>query len=48
MKNKSILIGVLLVLIGFCKANAQINFGEKTLGSMQKGGKELKLLFYIK
>ncbi len=37
MKNKSILIGVLLVLLGFFKANAQINFGEKALGAMQKG-----------
>ena len=48
MKNKSILIGVLLVLIGRWKANAQINFGEKALGAMQKRAKELKLLFYIK
>lgn len=37
MKNKSILLGVLLVLFGFSKANAQINFGEKALGAVQKG-----------
>ncbi len=37
MKNKSILLGVLLVLFGLSKANAQINFGEKALGAVQKG-----------
>ena len=37
MKNKSILIAALLVLLGFFKANAQINFGERALGALQKG-----------
>lgn len=37
MKNKSILLGVLLVLFGLSKANAQINLGEKALGAVQKG-----------
>lgn len=37
MKNKSILLGVLLVVFGLSKANAQINFGEKALGAVQKG-----------
>ncbi|MFV8353527.1 M48 family metalloprotease [Flavobacterium sp. XS2P14] len=37
MKNKSILIGALLVLLGLFKANAQINFGERALGALQKG-----------
>ncbi|MBP6181915.1 M48 family metalloprotease [Flavobacterium sp.] len=37
MKNKSILLGVLLVVFSLSKANAQINFGEKALGAVQKG-----------
>lgn len=37
MKNKSILLGVLLVVFGLSKTNAQINFGEKALGAVQKG-----------
>ena len=37
MKNKAILLGVLLVVFGLSKANAQINFGEKALGAVQKG-----------
>ena len=37
MKNKSILIVALLVLLGFFKANAQINFGDRALGALQKG-----------
>lgn len=37
MKNKSILIVALLVLLGFFKGNAQINFGERALGALQKG-----------
>jgi hypothetical protein len=35
MKNKSILIAALLVLLGFLN-NAQINFGERALGALQK------------
>ncbi|MBB1193315.1 peptidase [Flavobacterium sp. SOK18b] len=37
MKNKSIILGALFVLLGVSTANAQINFGEKALGAVQKG-----------
>jgi putative metalloprotease len=37
MKTKSIILGVLLVLSGFSKADAQINLGAKALGAIQKG-----------
>lgn len=37
MKNKTILIVALGVIFGLSKANAQINFGEKALGAVQKG-----------
>ncbi len=37
MKNKSILLGIVLVVFGFSKASAQINFGDKALGALQKG-----------
>lgn len=36
MRNKTILAGILLVVFGL-SANAQINFGEKALGAVQKG-----------
>jgi metalloprotease len=37
MKMKSIVSVVLIVFFGFSKANAQINFGEKAMGALQKG-----------
>jgi putative metalloprotease len=37
MKNKSILSCLVLVMGGLLNANAQINFGEKALGAVQKG-----------
>jgi putative metalloprotease len=37
MKRESIVLAVLLVAFGFSGANAQINFGEKALGAVQKG-----------
>jgi putative metalloprotease len=37
MKRESIVLAVLLVVFGFSGANAQINFGEKALGAVQKG-----------
>ena len=37
MKNKSLLFSIAFVTIGFLNANAQINFGEKALGAVQKG-----------
>lgn len=37
MKKKSILIVVVALFFGFNKTNAQINFGEKALGAVQKG-----------
>jgi putative metalloprotease len=37
MKRESIILAVLLVAFGFSGANAQINFGEKALGAVQKG-----------
>lgn len=37
MKNKSIILGVLFVLIGISTSSAQINFGERALGALQKG-----------
>jgi putative metalloprotease len=37
MNTKSILLGALVVVFGLFKAQAQINFGEKALGALQKG-----------
>lgn len=37
MKKKSILIVAVALFFGFNKTNAQINFGEKALGAVQKG-----------
>jgi putative metalloprotease len=37
MKRKSILLGVLIAVFGFSKANAQINLGDKALGALQAG-----------
>lgn len=37
MKLKSIVSVALIVFFGFSKANAQINFGEKAMGALQKG-----------
>ncbi|WP_125722665.1 M48 family metalloprotease [Flavobacterium ustbae] len=37
MKKKFIVLGVLLAAFGFTKANAQINFGDKAIGAVQKG-----------
>lgn len=37
MKKKSILLIALVLFFGFSKTNAQINFGEKALGAVQKG-----------
>lgn len=37
MKKKFIVLGVLFATFGFTKINAQINFGEKALGAVQKG-----------
>jgi putative metalloprotease len=37
MKLKSIVLVALIVFFGFSKANAQINFGEKAMGALQKG-----------
>lgn len=37
MKKNSILFVVLAVVFGLSKSNAQINFGEKALGAVQKG-----------
>jgi putative metalloprotease len=37
MKKKSILLGVFTILFGLSSAYAQINFGERALGAVQKG-----------
>ena len=37
MKKKFIVLGVLFATFGFTRMNAQINFGEKALGAVQKG-----------
>lgn len=37
MKNKSIVFVAVIALFGFSKVNAQINFGAKALGAIQKG-----------
>lgn len=37
MKRESIFLMVLVIVFGFSRANAQINFGEKALGAVQKG-----------
>jgi putative metalloprotease len=37
MKNKFIILGVTLAFLNVSKMNAQINFGEKALGAVQKG-----------
>jgi putative metalloprotease len=37
MKKKFIVLGVLFAAFGFTKMNAQINFGEKAIGAVQKG-----------
>ncbi|SEO46230.1 putative metalloprotease [Flavobacterium sp. CF108] len=37
MKKKIIVLGVLFAAFGFTKINAQINFGEKAIGAVQKG-----------
>lgn len=43
MNKKYIALGVLLASFGFTKMNAQINFGEKALGAVQKGVTALTL-----
>jgi len=37
MKRKSIVSAILLAMLSFSAVNAQINFGEKALGAIQKG-----------
>ena len=37
MNTKSLLLGALAVILGVSTAQAQINFGEKALGAVQKG-----------
>lgn len=37
MKIKPIVLVTLFILFGFSKTNAQINFGEKAMGALQKG-----------
>lgn len=37
MKKKFIVLGVLFATFGFTKMNAQINFGDKAIGAVQKG-----------
>jgi putative metalloprotease len=37
MKRGTIVLAVLLVVVGFSGANAQINLGEKAMGALQKG-----------
>jgi len=37
MKKKFIVLGVLFAAFGFTKMNAQINFGDKAVGALQKG-----------
>ncbi|MDR7208873.1 M48 family metalloprotease [Flavobacterium piscis] len=37
MKNKFIVLGISLAFFSVAKMNAQINFGEKALGAVQKG-----------
>ncbi|TRX39194.1 M48 family metalloprotease [Flavobacterium restrictum] len=37
MKTKNILFALVFVTLGLSKSNAQINFGEKALGAVQKG-----------
>jgi putative metalloprotease len=37
MNTKSLLLGALVVVFGFSTAHAQINFGERALGAIQKG-----------
>lgn len=37
MKNKFIVLGILLAFFSVAKMNAQINFGEKAMGAVQKG-----------
>lgn len=37
MKNKFIILGVTLAFLSTAKVNAQINFGEKVIGALQKG-----------
>ncbi|SHM15620.1 M48 family metalloprotease [Flavobacterium chilense] len=37
MKKKFIVLGVLFATFGFTRMNAQINFGEKAMGAVQKG-----------
>ncbi|MCC9061637.1 M48 family metalloprotease [Flavobacterium piscisymbiosum] len=37
MKKKFIVLGVLFAAFGFTKMNAQINFGDKAIGAVQKG-----------
>lgn len=37
MKKKFIVMGILFAAFGFTKMNAQINFGDKAIGAVQKG-----------
>src|SRR5688572_17022241 len=37
MNTKSLLLGGFLILLGFSTVQAQINFGERALGAVQKG-----------
>ena len=37
MKKKFIVLGVIVGYFWFFKSNAQINFGEKAMGAVQKG-----------
>ncbi|WP_291142486.1 M48 family metalloprotease [Flavobacterium sp. UBA7680] len=37
MKKRFIIVGLIFTAFGFTKMNAQINFGEKAIGAVQKG-----------
>jgi putative metalloprotease len=37
MNTKSLLLGALVIVFGLSKVQAQVNFGEKALGAIQKG-----------
>ena len=37
MKTKSVVLGALAILFGILTSQAQVNFGEKALGALQKG-----------
>ncbi|MFQ6603494.1 M48 family metalloprotease [Flavobacterium sp. C3NV] len=37
MKKRFVIVGLIFAVFGFTKMNAQINFGEKAIGAVQKG-----------